>query len=79
MDDQEGEMRYMVIEMFTKEPRPIYERAAKHGRMLPEGLTYLESWIDAKSLDRCLQLMETDDLARHHSNDLPSECGANGC
>ena len=29
MDDQEGEMRYMVIETFTKGPRPIYERAAK--------------------------------------------------
>ena len=56
-------MRYMVIETFTKGPRPIYERAARHGRMLPEGLTYLDSWIDAESLDRCFQLMETNDPA----------------
>jgi hypothetical protein len=46
-------MRYMVIETFTKGPRPIYERAAKDGRMLPEGLTYLDSWIEAESLERC--------------------------
>jgi hypothetical protein len=28
--------------------------------MLPEGLVYLDSWIDER-LDRCFQLMETDD------------------
>jgi hypothetical protein len=56
-------MRYMVIETFTKGPRPIYERAAKQGRMLPDGLIYLDSWIDAESLSRCFQLMETDDPA----------------
>lgn len=56
-------MRYMVIETFTKGPRPIYERAAKEGRMLPNGLTYIDSWIDGDSLDRCFQLMETDDPA----------------
>lgn len=54
-------MRYMVIETFTKGPRPIYERAAKEGRMLPDGLTYIDSWIDAGDLSRCWQLMETDD------------------
>lgn len=56
-------MRYMVVEHFTKGARVIYERAREHGRMLPEGLVYIDSWIDANTLDRCFQLMETDDPA----------------
>jgi Protein of unknown function (DUF3303) len=50
----------MVVERFLQGPRPVYERAAREGRMLPEGLTYVDSWIDER-LDRCFQLMETDD------------------
>ena len=50
----------MVIERFTQGARPVYERAAEKGRMLPEGLVYVDSWID-ESLGRCFQLMETDD------------------
>ena len=55
-------MRYMVVERFTQGARPVYERAAERGRMLPPGLAYVDSWID-ESLDRCFQLMETDDPA----------------
>jgi hypothetical protein len=51
----------MVIETFTQGARPIYERAAERGRMLPAGLDYLDSWIDERRLDRCFQLMETED------------------
>jgi len=29
--------------------------------MLPPGLEYLESWIEERSLDRCFQLMETEE------------------
>jgi Protein of unknown function (DUF3303) len=29
--------------------------------MLPPGLAYLDSWIDERTLDRCFQLMETED------------------
>jgi len=54
-------VRYMVIETFTQGARPVYARAAERGRMLPEGLEYLESWIDERRLDRCFQLMETED------------------
>jgi hypothetical protein len=50
----------MVIETFVQGARPVYERAAEKGRMLPTGLLYLDSWID-ESLRRCFQLMETDD------------------
>jgi hypothetical protein len=52
----------MVIEHFTSGPGPVYERAAARGRMLPEGLRYVDSWVVADgALDRCFQLMETDD------------------
>lgn len=50
----------MVIETFVQGARPVYERAAQKGRMLPTGVLYLDSWID-ESLQRCFQLMETDD------------------
>jgi hypothetical protein len=50
----------MVIETFVEGARPVYERAAEKGRMLPPGLLYLDSWIDER-LQRCFQLMETDD------------------
>jgi len=53
-------MRYMVIERYLHGPEPVYARAAERGRMLPEGLEYVESWVDER-LDRCFQLMETDD------------------
>jgi hypothetical protein len=53
-------VRYMVVERYMKGPEPVYRRAADHGRMLPDGLAYVESWVDER-LDRCFQLMETDD------------------
>jgi hypothetical protein len=54
-------MLYMVIERYLAGPGPVYERAASRGRMLPAGLTYIDSWVVAGDLDRCFQLMETDD------------------
>ena len=58
-------MLFMVIERYTHGPRPIYRRAAEKGRMLPDGLHYVDSWIvDDDALDRCFQLMETDDPSR---------------
>ena len=57
-------VRYMVIEHYTHGPLPIYERAATKGRMLPDGLHYIDSWVVADdALDTCYQLMETDDPA----------------
>src|ERR1700748_895598 len=57
-------MLYMVVERSVAGPGPVYERAATHGRMLPAGVRYVDSWIvDDDKLDRCFQLMETDDVA----------------
>ena len=50
----------MVVEEFVRGARPVYKRAAAEGRMLPPGLVLLDSWIDER-LERCFQLMETDD------------------
>jgi hypothetical protein len=50
----------MVVERFTRGARPVYERATEDGRLLPDGLRYVDSWVD-ESLERCFQLMETDD------------------
>ena len=38
----------------------IYRRAREHGRQLPPGLDYLDSWVDLE-YRRCFQLMRTDD------------------
>ena len=55
-------MFYMVVETYRDGPGPVYERAGEQGRMLPEGLRYIDSWVvDDERLDRCFQLMETDD------------------
>jgi len=57
-------MLYMVIERYVSGPGPVYERAAARGRMLPEGLTYIDSWVVSDgAMDRCFQLMETSDPA----------------
>jgi Protein of unknown function (DUF3303) len=50
----------MVIEEFVAGARAVYERAATEGRLLPPGLEYVDSWVDER-LDRCFQLMETED------------------
>ena len=56
-------MLYMVIERYLSGPGPVYERAAARGRMLPEGLTYIDSWVAGDAMDRCFQLMETSEAA----------------
>ena len=51
----------MIIENFKNEdPVPVYRRFRDRGRLAPEGLQYVSSWVDEK-LTRCFQLMETDD------------------
>ena len=54
---------YMVVEHFkNKDAAPVYQRFRERGRMAPEGLVYVSSWVDQR-LERCYQLMETEDQA----------------
>jgi hypothetical protein len=56
-------MLYMVIERFkNNDPLPVYRRFRDHGRMAPEGLNYVSSWVD-EGLGLCFQIMETADRA----------------
>jgi hypothetical protein len=52
-------MLYVVVEHFKDGPA-IYRRLREKGRMMPEGLEYVSSWI-ATDLKTCWQLMRTDD------------------
>jgi len=53
--------QYMVIESFFPGCKDkVYERFHQEGRMLPDGLAYVNSWLE-KDGDRCFQLMETND------------------
>ena len=53
----------MVIERFkNRDAKPIYRRFLEKGRLMPDGLIYRESWIEA-NFERCFQLMECDDVA----------------
>ena len=55
-------MLFMVIERFrNQDAKAVYRRFQEKGRMSPEGLTYVGSWIEA-NFDRCFQLMECDDV-----------------
>ncbi len=55
-------MLFMVIERLKdRDARAVYRRFAESGRMLPDGLAYVDSWIEA-NLDRCFQVVECDDV-----------------
>ncbi len=54
-------MLFMVVERFKdRDPAPIYQRLRESGRSLPDGLRYIDSWVEV-NFDRCFQLMECDD------------------
>jgi hypothetical protein len=53
----------MVIENFKHgDAIPVYRRFRDRGRLAPAGLSYVSSWVTG-NLDRCYQLMETEDRA----------------
>ena len=56
-------MHYMVIERFKKGAAPeIYARFREKGRMMPAGLEYVSSWINAE-MTTCWQLMQSADAS----------------
>ena len=56
-------MLYMIIEHFRDgDPGPVYARFRERGRLAPQGLTYVSSWV-TEDLRHCYQVMECDDRA----------------
>lgn len=55
-------MMFMVIERFRgQDAKTVYRRFRDRGRLTPDGLEFVNSWVTA-DLSRCFQVMETDDV-----------------
>jgi uncharacterized protein DUF3303 len=55
-------MLFMVIENFrSQDAKAVYRRFRDKGRLTPDGLQFVGSWVEA-NLGRCFQLMECDDV-----------------
>ena len=54
-------MLFMVIENFRgRDAKPVYRRFRDSGRLMPDGIAYIASWVDAAHT-RCFQVMECAD------------------
>jgi hypothetical protein len=54
-------MLYMVIENYRGgDALPVYRRVRDRGRLMPEGLRYVTSWV-TEDLHRCFQVVECED------------------
>ena len=54
-------MLYMVVERFRgRDAAAVYGRFRERGRMMPDGLEFVGSWVET-NCDRCFQLMESPD------------------
>ncbi len=52
----------MIIERFrNQDAKAVYHRFAEQGRLMPDGLTFVDSWVSA-DLGRCFQVMACDDV-----------------
>ena len=57
-------MTFMIIETLRKgKVKELYKRFADKGRQLPEGVTYINSWID-ENVETCYQVMESDTIEK---------------
>jgi hypothetical protein len=55
-------MLFMVIEKFRDQNvKAVYRHFRDKGRLMPEGLAFVNSWVTA-DVGRCFQLMECDDI-----------------
>jgi Protein of unknown function (DUF3303) len=55
-------MLFMVIETFRDNDMiPVYRKLSQEGRMIPDGVKYIDSWVEP-NFGRCFQLMECEDL-----------------
>ena len=55
-------MLYMVVESFRGDAIPVYRRFRASGRLAPEGLRYVTSWVTS-DFGGCFQVMDCDDPA----------------
>lgn len=56
-------MLYLVVERYRGgDPLPVYRRFRDRGRLMPDGLRYVDSWV-TEDLGRCFQVMECADRA----------------
>ena len=53
-------MLYMIVEDYKGDPESVYRRFRERGRLAPDGLHYVNSWVTA-DLQKCYQVMECDD------------------
>jgi len=54
-------MHFVIMERFRGgDPVPVYRRFRDHGRLAPEGLRYIASWV-SDDLTQCFQVMECED------------------
>lgn len=52
----------MVIETFrNQDAKSVYRRFLERGRLMPDGLAFVNSWVQA-DLGRCVQVMECEDV-----------------
>jgi hypothetical protein len=72
-------MHYLVIEHFRNgDPGPVYHRFRAHGRLMPEGLEYLSSWI-TEDLTRCYELVAARGVGASQPRGVPQLLGSRGC
>ena len=63
---QISSMLFMIIERFHPgKARAVYERFEEKGRLLPDGVVYLDSWID-EQISICFQVMESNSVEKIH-------------
>jgi len=61
MRDNDRSQQYMIVETFKGgNGAAVYRRFREFGRMAPDGLKYVLSWVSA-DLSKCYQLMECAD------------------
>lgn len=53
-------MLYMIVEHLKGDPVPVYRRFRDRGRLAPDGLHYVSSWVTS-DLQKCYQIMECAD------------------
>ena len=56
-------MLFHVTERYRDgDPVPVYRRFREHGRMTPDGVEYVASWV-TDDLSTCFQVMEAESLS----------------